>query len=119
MSEVTRKVWRSEALCLTAESLEAAEAWSLREFCYDPQEYPFEPKPLPDDEVVSTHFYDGAEDDRDYPAWVDNEPKAVIEWVKQEGWNGSMYTSWKIAKVSAPAHIWAQIVDGLIYYAEV
>lgn len=112
---MNRKIWCSETDKYSAES--RAEATRLRDADYgwdpegdDAQGDQFEDMPLDDDSNVGVMFQDGAENGRAYPAWVDVEPEASLEWFG-EG-------NWRYAKVSAPARVWAKNETGMIASTE-
>ena len=111
----TRKIWRNETDWYSAESRDEAIRIMVENYGYSPEDmdrsgYALEAEPLPDDKVIRVTLQDGYEGGQKYPPWVDNEPEATLEWVES-----GRYT---IARVAAPARIWAKHESGMVCTTE-
>lgn len=110
MSEELRKLWKNESDWFSAPTVE--EATRIRNALYGWSEdlEPFELEPLEDDRQLTVTFQDGFYEEGaecTYPPWVDKEPLASIKWLEQH-----------IARVSAPAKVWAANTVGLVASTE-
>lgn len=107
-----RRIWRNEFDTVSAESFEDAIRLFNETYGFTPEELKRHPyvmpsdEPIPEGSVLKVSFFEGAEGDRDYPAWVDSEPEASVEW------HGEGKRRW--ARVSATARAWAKHEHGLI-----
>lgn len=105
---MTRKIWKNETDHFSAESREDATRM-LTELYNDAEhaaEYPFDEEPLADEQLLSIQLHDGYEGGRQYPAWADEEPEAIVEWVQEH--------RFRWVRVKAPARIWAKHETGMV-----
>lgn len=109
-----RKIWKTSTDCFSAETLRHAKELRAKSYGWqvggdDCENDPFEDSPLPDDQMLGVLFSDGTTKDEGggpYPDWVPKESDARVEWV-----NG-------IARVHAPAHVWAKRTEGMVCSTE-
>jgi hypothetical protein len=112
----TRKIWINETDWYSAESREEATRLMMESYGYSAADlesesgYNLEYEPLPDDKALSVTFQDGYENGRKYPPWADSDPEAKLEWVT--------LGRYKVARVTAPACIWAKHETGMVCSTE-
>ena len=112
----TRKIWRNETDWYSAESREEAMRMMVETYGYSQDDIAglsgcaLEFEPMPDDATLRVTLQDGFEGGLTHPNWADEEPEATVEWV-----NTGRHP---IARVTAPARIWAKHETGMVCSTE-
>lgn len=111
----TRKIWRNATDWYSAESREEAERMMMEMHGYSKEDMEagdnnLRYEPMPDDAPLRVTLQDGWEDGLTHPIWANEEPEATVEWV-----NSGRYP---IARVTAPARIWAKHETGMVCTTE-
>lgn len=116
-----RRIFRNEFDHFSAESREEATRLAAELYDYAPEDVEqFEEQPLPDEQLLTVTFQDGCgaqEGGGAYPTWVDDDADAQLEWLPQSA--HAVKHGWpRVARITAPARVWAKHVHGMVCSTE-
>lgn len=98
-----RHLYRTECDVYSAESTAQVLEMMTNEYgCLPGELDPEEPERMAINAEQTVNFYDGAENGRKYPEWVDSEPAARVSFRDGK------------ARVTAQAWVWAKYVVGMV-----